>query len=650
MMNETPNIVMKIFAKNYLAVSLLLIFFVCQNLIAQEFVKPPENLIVENPLKIPIDLKTEIEKAIYRKKNTFSGWSKDGSLIGITIRNRPFFMKNIGEPAIESKFVFPLSRNASLQPKFEENFIYLKDDAGNDIEQLYRYNLKTDSISKITDSSKFEKIGSFRWAEDGQSVYFSSEKKKEGVTEIYVKSLDEETSKLLISVQGDLNYIIKVNSQSLIIKNYSSGKQTYSLLDLKTLKLTTLVSEEKLNSPSFSNSGAGIWFMSNKEGEFYDLYFYDFATKTIQKINDSKLNIVDYSLSPNEKFLALKIEESGTNEIRLFELNKMRIFKELPKPELPPGIIGSFDWKDNEELGFDYNSAKSPTLIKSYNIKTSKIQDWTKSDVDPNLTDKLNDIKLIKWKSFDTREITGYLLEPKKINNQKFPVIINIHGGPWEMERPNFNGFFSYLASNLSVAIVSPNIRGSAGFGDEFEKLDNREKRKNAVKDLEALIAWIKKQPDLDSNKIIVNGVSYGGFMALALGLKEQKRIKAVIAEVPLISIESFLNNFSETTQKTLAQEYGELKNPKDVKNNQDLSILYGDKANRWNIPILMTAGANDTRTPSSDVEKLIEILKARNVPYIYLKSKNAGHNIEDYNSYIYLKLTEYLFLKKYLK
>ncbi len=102
--------------------------------------------------------------------------------------------------------------------------------------------------------------------------------------------------------------------------------------------------------------------------------------------------------------------------------------------------------------------------------------------------------KLVKWKSFDGREISGFLYLP---NESKFPgkhpVIINIHGGPEAQFRPTFAGRNNYFINELGCAMIMPNVRGSNGYGKSFLKLDNGFKREDSYKDISALLDWIRR-------------------------------------------------------------------------------------------------------------------------------------------------------------
>jgi dipeptidyl aminopeptidase/acylaminoacyl peptidase len=148
--------------------------------------------------------------------------------------------------------------------------------------------------------------------------------------------------------------------------------------------------------------------------------------------------------------------------------------------------------------------------------------------------------EVIKWKSFDQKEISGYIVRPNAAK-KKTPVLIYVHGGPQVLDKPVFNSQDVRFAANLDLAVIHTNIRGSSGFGKDFMDADNKEKRGDAVRDIRALLDWIEKQPHLDAGQIYLRGISYGGFIVLSTALQEPARIKGVIAEYPLVSIRSYL-------------------------------------------------------------------------------------------------------------
>ena len=145
-------------------------------------------------------------------------------------------------------------------------------------------------------------------------------------------------------------------------------------------------------------------------------------------------------------------------------------------------------------------------------MKTGKLERWTQSETGGLNTSNFSEPQLVKWKSFDGRMISGFLYMPPATKFPgKRPIVINIHGGPESQALPGFLGRNNYYLNEMGVAILFPNVRGSSGYGKTFIKLDNGMLREDSYKDIGALIDWIKADPRLDGDRIMVTGGSYGG-------------------------------------------------------------------------------------------------------------------------------------------
>src|SRR5260221_4127301 len=119
---------------------------------------------------------------------------------------------------------------------------------------------------------------------------------------------------------------------------------------------------------------------------------------------------------------------------------------------------------------------------------------------------------MITYKSFDGRMIPAFLYLPKDTTaGAKLPAIVTVHGGPEAQERAEFSGLMQYFI-NPGYAVLAPDIRGSAGFGREYVHADHCNKRMDSIKDVAEANSYLRKRGDIDPNKIVVMGGSYGGF------------------------------------------------------------------------------------------------------------------------------------------
>src|SRR3989449_9255117 len=139
---------------------------------------------------------------------------------------------------------------------------------------------------------------------------------------------------------------------------------------------------------------------------------------------------------------------------------------------------------------------------------------------------------MVRWKSFDGRMLSGFLYRPPARFSGKRPVALNLHGGPESQARPHFLARHTYWLNELGVALLYPNIRGSAGYGKTFLKLDNGRLREDAYKDVGALLDWIRTRPDLDAERVMVWGTSYGGRAGLVAGTRFQDRVRRRLGSV----------------------------------------------------------------------------------------------------------------------
>jgi dipeptidyl aminopeptidase/acylaminoacyl peptidase len=231
----------------------------------------------------------------------------------------------------------------------------------------------------------------------------------------------------------------------------------------------------------------------------------------------------------------------------------------------------------------------------------------------------------VKWKSFDGREISGWLYQPSASKFPgKRPVIVNIHGGPEAQARPLYQGRNNYFLNELGVAILFPNIRGSTGYGKTFVALDNDFKREDSYKDIESLLGWVKQQPSLDGNRVMVMGGSYGGHMTLAIATRYNNLISCSVDVVGMSSLVTFLEHTEPYRRDLRRVEYGDERDPKMREFLEKIAPM--NHVNELKKPIFIIAGANDPRVPKSEADQMVAALQQQGTPAWYLAAKDEGH------------------------
>ena len=166
-------------------------------------------------------------------------------------------------------------------------------------------------------------------------------------------------------------------------------------------------------------------------------------------------------------------------------------------------------------------------------------------------------------------------------------------------------------------------MRGSAGFGKTFLKLDNGMKREDSVKDIGALIDWIARQPDLDASRIMITGGSYGGYMSLAVAMHFADRIAGAIDVVGISNFVTFLEHTESYRRDLRRVEYGDERDPamRAFLEGSRRSTTRPRSASRssW------SQGKNDPRVPYTEAEQIVADGEASGAPRLVHDGQGRG-------------------------
>jgi dipeptidyl aminopeptidase/acylaminoacyl peptidase len=178
--------------------------------------------------------------------------------------------------------------------------------------------------------------------------------------------------------------------------------------------------------------------------------------------------------------------------------------------------------------------------------------------------------------------------------------------------------------NELGAAVIWPNVRGSDGYGKTFLDLDNGTKREDSVKDIGALLDWIKTRPDLDADRVMIMGGSYGGYMTLACSFHYADRIRCSNDIVGISNFVTFLEHTEAYRRDLRRVEYGDERNPEMREFLLKISPM--NHLAEITKPLFIVAGQNDPRVPASEGRQMVEALKQRGQTVWYLLGKNEGH------------------------
>ena len=273
------------------------------------------------------------------------------------------------------------------------------------------------------------------------------------------------------------------------------------------------------------------------------------------------------------------------------------------------------------KLAFSFSPPHHPTDVFVYGIHEKRLTRLTYSEMGGLNPDSFVKPELIHYPTFDDRKIPAFVFSPKV--EGKVPVIIYIHGGPESQYRPYFSSTFQYWINELGAAVIAPNVRGSTGYGKTYTQLDNWRKREDSVRDIGALLDWIKDQPGLDENRVAVYGGSYGGYMVLASLVHFGDRLRAGVDNVGISNFVSFLERTKAYRRDLRRVEYGD---ERDTDMRAFLErISPSNHADLIRSALLVAHGKNDPRVPMFEAEQIVKNVRAAGKPVWYVQ--RGGYN-----------------------
>jgi len=620
-------------------------------------IKPGDNLKAENVPPIPVAIAEKANQYGEFRSAQIEDWDpvKREMLIGTRFADVPqiHLVKMPGGARTQLTFFPDRNGGAHFGPK-GDYFTFTKDIGGGEWFQFYRYDLSSGNVTLLTDGTSRNTGRSFAHHDDGRMAY-SSTRRTHQDTDIWIMDpTDPKTDKMVLQVEGGgwgVEDWSPDNKKLLVSQGISANESYLWLLDIATgeKKLLTPKGNEQVaySGGLFSKDGKGFYTATDRDSEFSRLAYFDLATmQPAYLTTDIKWDVDEAALTEDGKTLAFVTNEDGINKLYLMNTATRKYH---PVAGIPTGLIGGLNFhKNNRDLGFVVNSARSTADVYSLDVNTGKIDRWTFSETGGLNTATFSEPQLIKWQTFDGKTISGFLYMPdaKKFPGKR-PVIVNIHGGPEGQYRPGFLGRNNYYLNELGVALIFPNVRGSTGYGKTFLKLDNGANRDHTHKDIGALLDWIGKNPALDAGKIMITGGSYGGYMTWAVAYEYNDKICCSLPIVGPSNLVTLLEHTEAYRRDLRRVEYGDERDPKMREYLERTAPLNNSEKIRK--PVFAVVGKNDPRVPWTESQQMLDKLKSNGNTTWFLMANDEGHGYAKKRNQDYLFYSTIMFVRQFL-
>lgn len=614
------------------------------------------NLVVQGTPEIPASLSERFEQYLNTRSAGFSDWDSDGK--GVYVATRFGDVAQIhhvgGAGQYRRQITFfkePVAGARACPDRKRGGFIFGRDQGGNEVTQIYWFDPANGKTQLLSDGKSKHSGG--QWNKKGTKIAYGNYRRNGRDLDFFIKEIAKPDVEISLRENDGNSWSIEDWSEDdkwMVISKYISVNQSeLYLLNVET-KQTTPINPSPTpvayGDVLFSKDGKGLYLTCDQAGEYQNLYYCDLTTQKMRNLTQQiPWDIGGLDLSNDGKSLIFSANEDGYSKLHLLN-TATKTWRALKG--LPDGLIfGARFNPDNRRIAMTVNSFNSPSDVYVLDLATNKTTRWTYSETGGLNANNFVAPRLIRYRSFDGREIPAFLYVPKNANG-KVPVIMDIHGGPEAQSFPTFNSTIQFWVNELGVAVLVPNVRGSTGYGKTYVQLDNGFKREDSVKDIGALLDWIAKQPNLDPDRVAVYGGSYGGYMSLACMTTYNNRLRCGVDLFGISNFVTFLKNTGAYRQDMRRAEYGDEREAEMAAFQQRISPL----TNIGNVskPMFIYQGKNDPRVPLSESEQMRDALRAKGNEVWYVMAKDEGHGIAKKPNRDYTQMAIALFFERHLK
>ncbi len=509
---------------------------------------------------------------------------------------------------------------------FDERFIYLSDEGGNELTHLYVRNADG-SVRDITpgDGHKANFLG---WAYDKRSFFVGTNERDARFFDVY--EMDAATYERELVYRNEAGHRLDAISRDkrflALSKPITRTNTNVYLYDRDTSELSVLTPHEgdaTYSAQDFSPDGKSLYLITDEGDEFKYLVRHDLATGDREVLVAPDWDVWYAELSREGTYLVVGINANARTDVRLYETASMR---RIPLPDLPDGDIVSVEIARSEsKLAFYLSGSRAPGNLYVYDLAERRATLLTRTLSPLIHSDDLVDAEVVSFRSYDGVTIPGLLYRPHDATpDNKAPALVWVHGGPGGQSRIGYRALVQYLV-NSGYVVFAINNRGSSGYGRTFFLMDDRKHGNADLDDCVASKQFLIDQGYVDPDGIGIIGGSYGGYMVLAA---LAFRPEAFSIGVDLFGVSNWVRTLEsippwwEAMREALYKEMG------DPSADREYLHAISPLVHASNIqrPLMVLQGANDPRVLKAESDEIVAAARANGVEVEYIVFDDEGH------------------------
>ncbi|OBI60125.1 peptidase S9 [Mycolicibacterium fortuitum] len=323
----------------------------------------------------------------------------------------------------------------------------------------------------------------------------------------------------------------------------------------------------------------------------------------------------EFVVSDDLSTVALLWNIDGRSELQILEYADETLSAPIP---LPGPVAGELSISAGGSMVAV--TVQGPSLPRTVELVDPRSLEWERIDREPSRGPLTSLPTLERIVARDGLELTGWLYRPQ---DEVVGAVMFLHGGPEGQARPEYNEIFPALLE-AGFAVLTPNVRGSGGFGRAFVHADDKELRFAAIDDVADCAKYLVEKGIAPADRLACTGWSYGGYLTQAALAFHPELFVAGISICGM----SDLNSFYHTTEPWIAAasypEYGHPVADRDLL--ERLSPL--PRADQVIAPLLLVHGGNDTNVLPDESRQMYDALTALGRTAELLIFEDDGHEI----------------------
>jgi acylaminoacyl-peptidase len=532
-------------------------------------------------------------------------WSPDGELIAFTM-----LVPDEPRPFVESPRK-PEGAQWAKPPKVIERLLYRADGRGYLEEghaQVFVVPAEGGTPRQLT-SGPYRHRGPLSWAPDGETILLSSNRAEDWEyepreSEVFELRLADGRLRALTDRRGpDSDPVVSPDGRHVALLGYDDELQGYQVNQLWVMRRDgsgkrSLAADldRDVESPEWSADGERVFFQYDDEGT-------------------TRLAAVDLE----GKVTNVASDVGGTSLGR-------------------PYSGGSFSLSPTGRVAFTLTAPSHPADVALVE-PDGTVRRLTALNDDLLGHRELGEVEEIWFESsYDERRIQGWLVTPPGFDpERRYPLVLEIHGGPFANYGPRFAAEIQlYAARGYVVLYVNP--RGSTSYGGELGNLIHHAYPGQDYDDLMSGVDAVLERGYVDPERLYVTGGSGGGVLTSWI-VGKTDRFRAAVVAKPVINWTSFVltsDNYNYYYRYWFPGFPWD--HPEHYRSRSPLSLV-----GNVTTPTMLLTGEVDYRTPISESEQYYQALKLRRVPSALVRIPEASHGLASRPSYLVAKVQHIL-------